>query len=388
MGGKRPVPDVIVIGGGVIGAACAYYCSLAGLSVTVIERGALGGATTAACEGNILLSDKRPGAELHLQLQSARLWRELADEFGSESLEYDSKGGVVVAADEDSAAALAALTAEQRSAGIAATDVTIAQLLELEPNINPDVHAGAFYPQDSQVQPTLATALLLQKVRDAGGTILCGTTVVDVLHGPDGRVKGVRTDTAVLHAAWVVNAAGPWASQIAELAGAPIPVLPRRGFILVTEPLPRVIRHKVYTAEYVANVESSSEGLQTSTVVEGTAAGTVLIGASRERVGFDRTFDLAVIQRLAAGAIAVFPFLSHVSLLRTYLGFRPYCPDHLPIVGADPRAAGLIHAAGHEGTGIGLAPATGQLVAQLITGAVTDVDIEPFRPDRFEEVLT
>lgn len=388
MGGKRPTADVIVVGGGVIGAACAYYCSLAGLSVTVIERGALGGATTAACEGNILLSDKRPGAELHLQLQSARLWRELADEFGFETIEYEAKGGVVVAADEDGAAALAALTAEQRSAGIDATDVTAAQLRELEPNINPHAHAGAFYPQDSQVQPTRATALLLQRVRDAGGTILCGTTVVGVLRGADGRVEGVRTDKAELHAAFVVNAAGPWASQIAELAGAPIPVLPRRGFILVTEPLPRVIRHKVYTAEYVANVESSSEGLQTSTVVEGTAAGTVLIGASRERVGFDRTFELAVIQRLAAGAIEVFPFLADVSLLRTYLGFRPYCPDHLPIVGADPRAAGLIHAAGHEGTGIGLAPATGRLVAQLITGAVTDVDVEPFRPDRFEEVLT
>ena len=388
MGGKRPTADVIVVGGGVIGAACAYYCSLAGLSVTVIERGALGGATTAACEGNILLSDKRPGAELHLQLQSARLWRELADEFGFETIEYDAKGGVVVAADEDGAAALAALTAEQRSAGIDATDVTAAQLRELEPNINPHAHAGAFYPQDSQVQPTRATALLLQRVRDAGGTILCGTTVVGVLRGADGRVEGVRTDKAELHAAWVVNAAGPWASQIAELAGAPIPVQPRRGFILVTEPLPRVIRHKVYTAEYVANVESSSEGLQTSTVVEGTAAGSVLIGASRERVGFDRTFELAVIQRLAAGAIEVFPFLADVSLLRTYLGFRPYCPDHLPIVGADPRAAGLIHAAGHEGTGIGLAPATGRLVAQLITGTVTDVDVEPFRPDRFEEVLT
>ena len=99
--------------------------------------------------------------------------------------------------------------------------------------------------------------------------------------------------------------------------------------------------------------------LQTSVVVEGTAAGTVLIGASRERVGFDRTVSLPVIRTLAAQAIGVFPFLADVGLMRSYLGFRPYCPDHLPVIGADPRVPGLIHAAGHEGAGIGLAPATG-----------------------------
>lgn len=95
-----------------------------------------------------------------------------------------------------------------------------------------------------------------------------------------------------------------------------------------------------------------------------------------------------MIQKLAAGAIEVFPFLVDVALLRTYLGFRPYCPDHLPIIGADPRAGGLIHAAGHEGTGIGLAPGTGRLVAQQITGVTPDLIVDPFRPDRFEEVLT
>lgn len=165
-----------------------------------------------------------------------------------------------------------------------------------------------------------------------------------------------------------------------------MPVLPRRGFVLVTEPLPRVVRHKVYTADYVANVASGDEGLETSVVVEGTAAGTVLIGASRERVGFDRTFSLPVVRKLAAQAIGVFPFLADVGLLRSYLGFRPYCPDHLPVIGLDPRVPGLLHACGHEGAGIGLAAATGELVAQVAAGKQPDLDLTPFRPDRFEEV--
>jgi glycine/D-amino acid oxidase-like deaminating enzyme len=164
---------------------------------------------------------------------------------------------------------------------------------------------------------------------------------------------------------------------------APVPVLPRRGFILVTEPVPAWIRHKVYTADYVANVASSEEALETSAVVEGTKSGTVLIGASRERTGFDRTLSVPALRRLAAQATALFPVLGGVRLIRAYCGFRPYCPDHLPVIGADPRAEGVLHACGHEGAGIGLAPATGTMIANLLTGAAGPVSPEPFTPARF-----
>ncbi|MFH8586904.1 NAD(P)/FAD-dependent oxidoreductase [Streptomyces celluloflavus] len=338
-------PDMVVIGAGMVGAACAYHCTSAGLRVTVVERGAVGGATTAACEGNILLSDKEPGAELELALLSSRLWARTAQALGAERLEYQEKGGVVVA-------------------------------------------AGAYYPQDCQVQPVLATARLLRHAREHGATVLPGTSVTGFVRDSRGAVTGVRTDSAtapLIPAGRVVNAAGTWGGELAGLAGVPLPVLPRKGFILVTEPLPRVVRHKVYTAEYVANVASGDAGLQTSVVVEGTRAGTVLIGAGRERVGFDRSVSLPVLRRLAAQAIGVFPFLAEVALLRSYLGFRPYCPDHLPVIGADPRAPGLLHACGHEGAGIGLSAATGHLIAQVITGAAPDLDLTPFRPERFEE---
>ena len=172
--------------------------------------------------------------------------------------------------------------------------------------------------------------------------------------------------------------------QVAALAGVSVPVLPRRGFILVTEPLPPMIRHKVYTAAYVANVASDDAALETSTVVEGTRAGTILVGASRERVGFDRTMPFSVLATLAAGAVGIFPFLARVRMMRAYGGFRPYCPDHLPVIGPDRRVPGLFHACGHEGAGIGLAPVTGRLIAQAATGAEPDLDLSPFAPDRFE----
>ena len=383
-----PTPDVIVIGAGIVGAACADAFTRAGLRVVVVERGAIAGGTTSGGEGNILVSDKEPGPELELALLSARLWRDLADDLGEAPLEYEPKGGVVVARGPDTAAALAGLTAHQRTAGAVVDDVDAAGLFELEPNLTRDVAGGAWYPQDAQVQPMLATASLLRRARSAGAEVHAGTAVTGFIRDGGDEVIGVQTDSATvpeLRAPWVVNAAGTWAGEVAALAGTPLPILPRRGFILVTEPLPRVVRHKVYTAEYVANVASSDADLQTSVVIEGTRGGTVLIGASRERVGFDRTMSLEVVRRLAAQAIGLFPFLADVSLLRTYLGFRPYCPDHLPVIGEDPRAPGLIHACGHEGAGIGLAAATAHLLAQHVTGWPTDLDLAPFRPDRFAD---
>jgi D-hydroxyproline dehydrogenase subunit beta len=283
--------DVLVVGAGVVGAACAYHCAAAGLRVGVVERGAVASGTTSAGEGNILVSDKEPGPELDLALLSVRLWTALGERFGAR-IELAAMGGVVVARTPDAATALTALAADQRRHGVDVTDVGPRELADLEPHLTTDVVLGAHYPQDLQVQPVLAAAELLRRAR---ATTWFGTTVLGFLRDRAGAVTGVRTDAGDLPARWVVNAAGTWGGEVAALAGAPVPVLPRRGFVLVTEPLPPVVRHKVYTADYVANVASSDAGLETSVVVEGTRAGTVLIGASRERVGYDRTFSLRLV---------------------------------------------------------------------------------------------
>jgi glycine/D-amino acid oxidase-like deaminating enzyme len=386
---SSPTTDVLVIGAGMIGASVAYHATAMGLRVTVLERGGVAGGTSSACEGNLLVSDKAPGPELDLAQYSLGLWTQTAEDLGAEALEYDAKGGVVVARTSDGAAALRDFAASQRQAGVDVQDLDAAGVIGLEPNIARDVVGGAWYPQDAQVQPMLATARILARARARGAVLHQVVTVTGFSRDGAGRVTGVTTDSPTLPslgARWVVNAAGSWAGEVAALAGTPMPILPRRGFILVTEPLPSAVLHKVYTADYVANVASSDAGLETSVVVEGTRSGTILIGASRERVGFDRSFSVPVVRRLAAQAIGVFPFLADVGLLRTYLGFRPYCPDHLPVIGEDPRAPGLIHAAGHEGAGIGLAAGTGRLIAQLAAGQRPDLDLAPFAPDRFDRV--
>ncbi|MFD0425117.1 NAD(P)/FAD-dependent oxidoreductase [Streptomyces parvus] len=358
--------EVVVIGAGIVGAACAFHAASAGLGVTVLDRGPVGAGTTSRGEGNILLSDKEPGPELELARLSRDLWDEASEELGPRSVEFENKGGLVVASTPEGLAALHAFAARQAAAGVRSERVDRAD--EFEPHIAPGLPGGVRYPQDAQVQPVLAAAGLLRAAVRRGARVRTGEAVAAVT-GTGGRITGVRTaDGSVVAADAVVNAAGTWGGEVGRRLGAPVEILPRRGFVLVTEPLPPMIRHKVYSADYVANVASSDEGLETSCVVEGTRAGTVLIGASRERVGFDTAMNPGVVALLAAQACRLFPFLRDVHLIRAYRGFRPYCPDHLPVVGPDPRVPGVLHACGHEGAGIGLAPGTGALITAQLLG--------------------
>ncbi|MEU7178176.1 MULTISPECIES: NAD(P)/FAD-dependent oxidoreductase [Streptomyces] len=357
---------VVVVGAGIVGAACAFHAAAAGLDVTVLDRGPVGAGTTSRGEGNILLSDKEPGPELELARLSRDLWDEAGEELGPDTVELEAKGGLVVASTPDALTALHAFAASQAAVGVCTEPVE--RVRDLEPHIAPGLPGGVHYPQDAQVQPVLAAAGLLRAAVRRGARVHTGEAIAAIT-GAGGRIAGVRTaDGTVLAADAVVNAAGTWGGEVGRRLGAPVEILPRRGFVLVTEPLPPTIRHKVYSADYVANVASCDAGLETSCVVEGTRAGTILIGASRERVGFDTAMNPAVVAALAAQACRLFPFLRAAHLIRAYRGFRPYCPDHLPVIGPDPRVPGVVHACGHEGAGIGLAPGTGALVTAHLLG--------------------
>jgi glycine/D-amino acid oxidase-like deaminating enzyme len=313
-------PDPVVVGAGVVGACCALAAAREGLRVTVFDRGPVGAGTTSAGEGNLLVSDKTPGPELDLALLSLRCWSELADEPVDEpggGFEFDRKGGPMVALDARSAAALAELAAGQRAAGVTAIEVPADRLHDHEPHLAADLAGGVHYPQDAQLQTVLATARLLARAGRHGVRVIAGTTVTGLLRAGD-RVTGVGTRDGALPAGAVLNAAGTWGGELAALAGVRVPVLPRRGVVLVTDPMPALVRHKVY----VADVASADPGLESSAVVEGAPAGTVLIGASRERVGFDPAMPVPVMRRLARQAIRLFPVLARARLLRSYRGFR------------------------------------------------------------------
>lgn len=379
---------VIVVGAGIVGAACARALAAAGADVTVLDRGTVAGGTSSACEGNLLVSDKGPGEELLLAQHAATLWREtvaqLSEQLGGEvpSVEYEAKGGLVVATTAAGASALAAFAQSQQAAGVDARALDNAEAHELEPDLCDAIEAAYFYPQDAQVQPTIATMALMASARAFGARVLENTPVLGPITDKAGALVGVRTPRGNIRADHILIAAGPWSGAVAESLGVVLPVRPRRGELLVTTRMRHRVFHKVYDADYVGAVESNDGGLQTSSVVESTAAGTVLIGSSRQQQGFDAPFRVDVLAQIADKAMRLFPFLSGASVMRSYGGFRPFMPDHLPVIGQDPRMPGLWHASGHEGAGIGLSLATAQILVEQMLAASPTFDATAFSPSR------
>ncbi|GAA2804396.1 FAD-binding oxidoreductase [Saccharopolyspora taberi] len=371
---------IVVLGAGVVGSACARELAAGGFEVVVVDRHRPAGATTAHGEGNVLVSDKADGPELRLARLSRRLWPEVLAELDAD-IEWDPKGGIVVATTDAGASDLAAFAAGQRAAGVTAEPLDPADLAAAEPHLTREVAAAYHYPEDAQVQPVAAATALLSAAIEAGTTLRTGCEVTGAITR-GGRITGVRTSQGDVRADAVVNAAGPWSGEVSAALGAPVDVRPRRGEVLVTTPLPPTVFHKVYDADYVGAVGSSDAALQTSAVVESTRGGTLLLGSSRRQVGFDDRMRPHVLSAIASRALRLFPGLAGVPVMRAYGGFRPYVPDHLPLIGEDPRIPGLWHSTGHEGAGIGLSVGTARVLHDLISGRAPEIDAEPFRVDR------
>ncbi len=379
-------PDVVVVGAGVVGAACAYHLAVAGVRVRLVDRAYPASGSSGACEGNVLAWDKELERELPLALRSADLWAHLAQTL-PDDFEYDRKGSVVVAETEAELTASAERARVLAGLGVEGEVLDADALRREEPYAAHDLPGGVLYPGDAQLEPRLATAALVRAAVAAGAQLSLDTPIERIVREPSGRAIGVQTAKELITADAVVVAAGVWTKDLLEPCGLHVPVTPRKGQIVVLERSPVVFRRKLSEAGYVAAVEGGDDAaLAIAMVVESTQSGTALLGSSRQHVGFDREIDISVAGAIAARAARFFPILNDARALRVYAGLRPLTPDHIPIIGSFAEAPNLCVATGHEGAGIGLAPATGELVADWYTGSPTQVPLSWFSPDRFAPV--
>jgi D-hydroxyproline dehydrogenase subunit beta len=396
---------VVVVGAGIVGCSCAFELARRGVSVCLVDRGAVSGGTTGLGEGNVLCCDKRPGAELGLAVRSLALFDEIEELLGEEA-GIRRKGALVVHRGRSSWEAEAARVDALRAAGVRCSLLPVDEVRAAEPALTGPLLGASFFPDDLQCAPRAIARGLAREAVARGAVLLTGREVLSIVlndgHEEDARervrhvaadmspfrdgpprVEGVATREGRLFAAHVVLACGAWSAALARTARLHLPLEPRKGQLVRLERRPEFLRHKVIDGSYMAAVESDDAGLQVSTVMETTLDGHVLVGSSRERRGFDLTVDPATTDTLIAQAARLAPELARLERHATWAGLRPWLPGGLPAIGPTKAAHGLFLATGHEGAGVAHGPITGRLVAQAICGEEPDLDLTPFDPDRF-----
>ncbi len=385
--------DIIVIGGGIIGSAIAYNLTKRGKRVVLLEKKYLVNGASASCDQGILLQSKAPGDHLRLAIYSMEMYKGLEKELSRE-LEFSQKGYLVLIENEMELKTMEDVVRQQNACGLPSEIISAEEAMGLQPGLNRDaIVAAAFCPWDGEVNPYMTTFAYADRAAEMGAVIKTSCPVTGLLI-ENGQVKGVKTPEEVIYAETVVNAAGAWAPFIGQMAGLDIPIKPRRGQVYITEEVPKFVHKGAINARYIVakhhpellkNDTSKKAKLGVGISLTQSFKGNVLFGASREFVGYDASNTLEGLREVLANATHLVPGLKRLNIIRTMGGLRPYPPDSKPLIGYVKGLPGFFMAAGHEGDGISLAPATGKLVADLILDGHTDVPAaESFDVNRFE----
>ena len=370
--------DVVVIGGGIIGTAAAYYLAKTGLSVELVERKGIASGTSSACADGLLLQTKAPGPKLAMAAESVRIYRQLGEELDCD-LELRNEGGMIAALDQTELDYVTGLAERLRAHGVPVELLDSRAARELQPAFTPELLASTYCPLDCHLNPLRVSSGFARAARRLGARIRQGTEVTGIeVH--KGRVSAVITSQGRIDTRTVVNAAGVWAPAVARMVGQELAVIPRRGHILVSERISPLLRGRILGARYLMSklgkpATGGDTGVSTysSGMIFGQqASGNLLIGATREFVGLDNSVTYEAISDLAKQLVQLIPALRDVQILRVFAGLRPATPDGMPVIKRYPEPEGFVVAAGLEGDGICLSPITGKVVAAIVAGRIDD----------------
>lgn len=363
--------DVIIVGAGIVGAACARECARASMRVAVIESQIVGGGATAAGMGHIVVMDDSE-AQFALTRYSQQLWRELLPELPRE-VEYESCGTIWVAADDEEMQAVVAKQTYYSTRSVPTEVLDARQLAEAESRLRPGLAGGLLVPQDAVLYPPAAAAWLLQQAIGAGAELHIGKAVTAL------ATDGVKlNDGTSLSAKTIVNATGAWAPELTP----GLQVRKRKGHLVITDRYPGFLRHQLVELGYLKSAHSvSSDSVAFN--AQPRVTGQILIGSSRQYGNENNAVDPHMVRAMLDRARAYMPEIGKLTAIRCWTGFRAATPDKLPLIGpsAEP---GVFLATGHEGLGITTSLATGRLVADQLVGRASAIPVEPYLPARCE----
>ena len=362
--------EAIVVGAGIVGAACADELARRGLQVAVVDRDMVGGGATAAGMGHIVVMDDSE-AQFALTRYSQQLWQELKPEL-PEDVEYEQCGTIWVAADEEEMAEVSRKHECYGKQGVPTEVLEPQRLKHLEPNLRDGMAGGLLVPEDGVLYPPCAARFLIERALEHGARLRLGASVLQI---GQGRVR--LTDGFEITAEIIVNAAGTSAPELTP----GIEVKQRKGHLLITDRYPGFLRHQLVELGYLKSAHSvSSDSVAFN--VQPRRTGQILIGSSRQYGAQDKDVDHGILARMLQRAQQYMPALGPMSAVRTWTGFRAATPDKLPLIGPWPADRSLFLATGHEGLGITTSLGTARILADQITGEKPEILVEPYLPSR------
>ena len=362
--------DVIVVGAGIVGAACAAECALAGLRTAVIDQDIAAGGATAAGMGHIVVMDDSE-AQFALTLYSQQLWKELRPELPAD-VEYEQCGTIWVAVNEEEMKEVRRKADYYGRRGVPVEVLDLSSLERLEPNLRKGLAGGLLVPEDVVLYPPCAARVLLERAQARGVKLHLGRPVSQM-----GKGKVRLADGTELSAGVVVNAAG---------AGGPaltpgVDIKKRKGHLVITGRYPGFVRHQLVELGYL----KSAHAITADSVafnVQSRQTGQLLIGSSRQYGAEHKGVDHAILARMLQRAEEYIPAVGRMSALRIWTGFRAATPDKLPLIGPWPEDPTVYLATGHEGLGITTSLATGRLLADQLVGRNSAIPTAPYLPSR------
>jgi sarcosine oxidase subunit beta len=364
--------DCVIIGGGVIGTAVAYYVAREGLTNTVLlESSHLASGGTGRCGGGIR-QQWSTEPNIRLAMESVRLFQSLGDELGAD-IEFLQGGYLVLAYTDDEVVQFRKNVALQRSVGV---DVAILSpedaAREVVPELNAEgVKLATYCAADASANPFLTTQAYADAARRLGVEIELFTPARRILTKA-GRVTGVETARGTVSAPIVVNAAGSHSVPLARTAGVELPITPLRREILVTEPLERFFDPMVISFSFGIYFRQAKHG----SVIGG-------FGDPDEPAGMNQVSSLEFLTTMCRKLTFLMPALRSVKVVRQWAGLYDVTPDAQPILGPVDEVEGFHQASGFSGHGFMIAPMTARLVAQAVLGQKPDLDIEHLNARRF-----
>lgn len=382
--------DIAIVGGGVIGCSIAYRLAKAGKKVVLCEKADFASGATGSCDQMVILQSKNPGIHLKLAIDSAEMFQTLAAELDYD-IEYFNHGGMITIENEMEMNVMTDFVEKQRKIGLDVEIISREKAAKRQQGLGKHLLGCTYSPQDGHVNPFKLNLGFARAARKYGAELLIETELTG-FKTSGSRLNGIKTNKGDMDAETVIIAAGAWSSLLGQKLGLFLPIKPRRGQIVITEPCAPYVTGDILSAQYIlakyhpqAIVDAKKRGIRLGVglALSQTAKGEILIGATREFVDFDLRNTREGIREILKNAARLIPGLKNFNIIRVMSGVRPYTPDGLPLIGYVKGLEGLFLAAGHEGDGIALSAITGKIAAGLICDGKAYTDVSALDPNRF-----